>query len=133
MKGRKRQIVVDSMGLVHALLVTPASVQDRPGGRAALSALGEQPRLRLVLADDGYSGRPTVRHARSLGFEIEFSGSLKGSGFVPQRRRWVVERTFAWLVRCRRLRVDYDLRCESAAAWARAAMVRLMARRLARA
>lgn len=135
MKGRKRQIVVDSLGLIHALLVQPASVQDRPGGRAALSAPGEQPRLRLALtlADDGYSGGPTLKHARALGFEIQFSGSLKGSGFVPRKRRWVVERTFAWLVKRRRRRVDRDLRCESTAAWVRAAMVRLMARRLAKA
>lgn len=130
-KGRKRQIVVDSMGLVHALLVQPANVQDRPGGRAALSALGEQPRLERVLADDGHSGRPTLEHARALGFEIEFVGALKGSGFVLQKRRWVVERTFAWLLRCRRLRTDYDALCSSTAAWVRAAMIRLMLGRLA--
>ena len=109
----------------------PAHVQDRPGGRAALSALGKQPRLERVLADDGYSGRPTAEHARSLGFEIEFVGSLKGSGFVLQAGRWIVERTFAWLVKCRRLRTDYDLLCASTAAWIRTAMIRLTLGRLA--
>jgi transposase len=69
--------------------------------------------------------------ARSLGFEIQFVASLKGSGFTLQKRRWIVERTFAWLLKYRRLRTDYDLLCESTAAWIYAAMIKLMLRRLA--
>jgi putative transposase len=129
-KGRKRQIIVDSLGLIHVLVVEPADVQDRTGGKTALSKLAESPRLKLVLADDGYSGQPMKDLARSLGFEIEFVASLKGSGFTLQKRRWIVERTFAWLLKFRRLRTDYDLLCESTASWIYAAMIRLMLRRL---
>ena len=122
--------MVDSLGLVHALLVQPASVPDRTGGKMALRALGEQPRLKGVLADGGYSGRPMEDFARSLGYEIRFAGSLRG-GFKVQPKRWIVERTLSWLVKCRRLRVDYDQLCQTGVAWVQAAMIRIMLAKLA--
>lgn len=129
-KGRKRQVLVDSLGLIHGLPVQPADVQDRTGGKQALSSLGSRPRLRRVLADEGYSGGPMREHARGLGIEIEFVGGLKGSGFVLQPGRWVVERTLSWLVKCRRLRVDYDYLLQTTETWIYAAMIRLMLRRV---
>ena len=130
-KGRKRQVVVDTLGLIHALIVEAGDIQDRTGGKTVLSLLADSPRLKLVLADAAYRGEPMVEHAGELGFQIEFISSLKGSGFTPQARRWVVERTFAWLLKCRRLRVDYDTLCETTKAWIYLAMIRIMTRRLA--
>ena len=113
--------------------MVPASVGEPTGGEALLRGLAGSPRLTKALVDGGYAGAPMRELGQGLGIQAEVVGSLKGSGFVLQARRWVVERTFAWLVKCRRLRVDYEQEARTSTAWVHAAMVRLMAKRLAKA
>jgi putative transposase len=122
--------MVDSLGLVWALLVTAASVQDRDGGRWLLATVrGLLPRLREVIADSGFSRRFVEFVKRCCGWAVTITKKA-ADGFKIQPRRWVVERTFAWLVRYRRLTVDFERLPESSEAMIRAAMVHLMLRRL---
>ena len=134
-KGRKRHIVVDTLGLMVGIVVHGADVQDRDGAPLALAAIRHRwPWLRHVFADGGYSG-PKLRKALKGrgGWTIEIvkrSDAAKGFEVLP--RRWVVERTFAWLGRCRRLAKDWEASIASSEAWANIASIRLMTRRLAR-
>jgi transposase len=122
--------MVDSLGMVWALLVTAASVQDRDGGRWLLAtARGLLPRLREVIADSGFSRRFVEFVRRCCGRAVTITKKA-AEGFRIQPRRWVVERTFAWLVRYRRLIVDFERQPETSEAMIRAAMVHLMLRRL---
>lgn len=133
--GRKRHIVVDTLGLMVGLVIHAADIQDRDGAPAVLkSILRRWPWLRHVFADGGYAG-PKLRGAlQKVGkFTLEIikrSDSAKGFEVLP--RRWVVERTFAWLGRCRRLTKDFERTIASAEAWVFIANVRLLTRRLAR-
>jgi putative transposase len=129
-KGRKRFIGVDSLGLVWALLVTTADVQDRDGGCWLLGAVRHRlARVREVIADSGFSRRfqEFVRGVCRWAVSITTKAA---QGFVVQPRRWVVERTFAWFVRYRRLTVDYEYLPETSEAMILAAMTHLMLRRL---
>jgi transposase len=134
-KGRKRHIVTDTLGLLVGLVVHAACVQDRDGAPAVLKAVRARwPWLRHVFADGGYAG-PKLRAALGrLGtWTIEIvkrSDSARGFEVLP--RRWVVERTFAWLGRCRRLAKDWESSVASAEAWIFVAHIRLLTRRLAR-
>ncbi|MFD1981368.1 IS5 family transposase [Mesorhizobium newzealandense] len=134
--GRKRHIVVDTLGLLVGVVVHAADIQDRDGAPAVLkSILKRWPWLRHVFADGGYAG-PKLRGAlQKIGkFTMEIikrSDSAKGFEILP--RRWVVERTFAWLGRCRRLAKDFERSIESAQAWVLIANIRMLTRRLARA
>jgi transposase len=122
--------MVDSLGMVWALLVTAANVQDRDGGRWLLATVrGLLPRLREVIADSGFSRRFVEFVKRCCGWAVTITKKA-AEGFKIQPRRWVVERTFAWLVRYRRLIVDFERLPESSEAMIRAAMVHLMLRRL---
>jgi putative transposase len=122
--------MVDSLGMVWALLVTAASVQDRDGGRWLLALVrGLLPRLREVIADSGFSRRFVEFVRRCCGWAVTITKKA-ADGFKIQPRRWVVERTFAWLVRYRRLIVDFERLPESSEAMIRAAMTHLMLRRL---
>lgn len=118
--GRKRHIVVDTLGLMVGLVIHAADIQDRDGAPAVLkSILKRWPWLRHVFADSGYAG-PKLRGAlKKVGrFTLEIikrSDSVKGFAVLP--RRWVVERTFAWLGRCRRLAKDFERTVASAEAW----------------
>ena len=133
--GRKRHIVVDTLGLMVGLVIYPADIQDRDGAPAVLkSILKRWPWLRHVFADGGYAG-PKLRGAlQKVGkFTLEIikrSDTAKGFEVLP--RRWVVERTFAWLGRCRRLAKDVERTIVSAEAWVLIANIRLLTRRLAR-
>lgn len=130
MKGRKRFIAVDSLGLVWALLVVPASVQDRDGGRWLLALVrGLLARVREVIADAGFSRRFVEWVRRCCGWRV-FTTHNAPQGFKVQPRRWVVERTFGWLVRYRRLLVDHERLPETSEAMIHAAMIHLMIRRL---
>ena len=82
------------------------------------------PRLRKALVDGGYAGAPMADLGRGLGIEVKVARTEKGKGFQVVARRWVVERTFAWLVK-RRLRVDHEEQARTGVAWMQAAMVRL--------
>jgi transposase len=122
--------MVDSLGLAWAVLVTAASVQDRDGGRWLLALVrGRLPRLREVIADSAFSKRFVEWVRRFCGWAVTITKKA-AEGFVVQPRRWVVERTFAWLVRYRRLVVDFERLPESSGAMIRAAMIHLMLRRL---
>ncbi len=135
-KGRKRHIMVDVMGLLLAVVVHKASIQERAGAKLLLLRAVEKGfnRLELIWADGGYSGQPMIDWVRRLAgwvFEV-IKRSEEASGFVVLPRRWVVERTFGWLGRYRRLSKDYEELPETSEAMIYAAMVRIMLRRLAR-
>jgi transposase len=135
-KGKKRHILVDTLGLLLTAHVHPASVQDRDG---ALPLLQEARRLfpfiERIFADGAYQGPATAAAVRALGaWELEVvKRSDQAAGFVVLPKRWIVERTFAWLGRCRRLARDYETLARTALAFLRLAMIRLMLRRIARA
>lgn len=129
--GRKRHVVVDAMGLLLAVVVHSASVQDRDGARLVLARLaGKFPRLRLIWADAAYEA--AVDWARSFGgWALELVKKAADQvGFVVLPRRWVVERTFAWMVRSRRLARDYERLTASSEAMVQIAMIHLMLKRL---
>ena len=134
-KGRKRHIVTDTQGLLLAVLVHPANVQDCHGAVPLLRALGQRfPTLRYILADRVYRGQQLLKALDDCGpWTIEIVQRPKGvKGFQLLPRRWVVERTFAWLGRCRRLAKDFEATAASATAWILVAHMRLLSRRLAR-
>jgi len=129
--GRKRHIVVDTMGLLLAVVVHSASVQDRDGVKRVTAGLKARfPRLQLMWADGAYEA--AVGWAKQFGrFVLELVRKPAGQkGFILLPRRWVVERTFAWLMRSRRLSRDYERLTESSEAMVRLAMIHLMLRRL---
>ena len=134
--GRKRHLLVDTLGLVLLVMVTAADVQDRDGARTLLSVLATQfRRLRVIWADGGYAGALPgwVRGLRKWGkVRLEIVRKAKGQrGFAVVPWRWIVERTFAWLGRYRRLKSDYERLPETTEAIIHIAMIRLMVRRLA--
>jgi transposase len=131
--GRKRHVVVDTIGLLVVVLVTAASVQDRDGGRLVLDkARMAMPSIVLVWADGGYAGRCVEFARRMLRITLHIVKKPEGQRtFEVLPRRWVVERTLSWLVRCRRLDRDYERLPEHAEAMVRWAMIGLMTRRLA--
>ena len=134
-KGRKRHIVVDTLGLLVGVVVHAADIQDRDGAPAVLKSIRHScPWLRHVFADGGYAG-PKLRGALDRIGDwtlqiVKRSDTAKGFEVLP--RRWVVERTFAWLGRCRRLAKDWEKSVASAEAWINVAHIRLTTRRLAR-
>lgn len=134
-KGRKRHAVVDTIGMLFGLVVHAADVQDRDGAPLALKSIRHAcPWLRHVFADGGYAG-PKLRGAldRIGEWTIEIvKRSDTANGFEVLPRRWVVERTFAWLGRCRRLAKDWEQSIASSEAWINIAHIRLTTRRLAR-
>ena len=134
-KGRKRHIVTDTLGLMVGLVVHGADIQDRDGAPETLKSIRySHPWLRHIFADGGYAG-PKLRGAlKSSGdWTIEIvkrSDTAEGFEIIP--RRWVVERTFAWLNRCRRLAKDWEKTISSAEAWILISHIRMLTRRLAR-
>jgi transposase len=134
-KGRKRHILTDTLGLMVGSVVHAADIQDRDGAPAVLKTILKRwPWLRHVFADGGYAGPKLKGALQKIGtFTIEIVKRPEGAtGFELLPRRWVVERTFAWLGRCRRLAKDFEKTIESAEAWLLVAHIRLLTRRLAR-
>jgi transposase len=132
--GRKRHLIVDSLGLLLMVLVTPADVTDREAACGMLPhLLVRHRRIRLVWADGGYSGRLVdwARHKLRLTLEI-VKRSDDTRGFVVLPRRWCVERTLGWLMRSRRLARDYETQPATGQALVQWSMAMLMGRRLAR-
>lgn len=129
--GRKRHILVDTMGLILGVIVTAASVQDRDGAKMILTKLtGCLPRMILIWADGAYAGGliAWVREKFNIVLRIvRRSDDAKGFQVLP--RRWVVERTFGWLGRCRRMSKDYERLTETSEAFVYIAMIGIMLRR----
>jgi transposase len=132
-KGRKHHILVDTLGLLVAIDVHPADVQDRDGALKVIQRAKEKsPRLLQVWADGAYAGALVWSVvATCLCWLSIVRRSDDAKGFVVQRWRWIVERTFGWLQRSRRLSKDYEIRPDSASSWCYIVMTRLMSRRLA--
>ena len=132
--GRKRHIVVDTLGLLLAVVVTAASVDDARAAQAALGQLAEEdfPRLRLLWADQKYHNHALYGWlAGNAHYDLEVVRKPQGAaGFVLLPKRWVAERTFAWLKRCRRLSADRERTTRSAEAMIRLAMIHMMLNRL---
>jgi putative transposase len=133
-KGRKRHLIVDTLGLLLAVVVHSAGLQDRDGAKLVFERLVLHGfcRLQLVWADGGYAGKLIAWVGALAGWSLQIvkrCDELKGFHVLP--KRWIVERTFAWLVRFRRMSKDYEETTQSSEAWIRLAMIHLMLRRLA--
>ena len=138
MLGRKRHLVVDTLGLVLGVLVTPANVSD-PAGAAMLlpEVVGRFGRLRHFWADSTYAGLGILAKLREWflrrGLRVEVVRAKAGvKGFAVQPKRWIIERTFAWLTQNRRLVRDYEEREVNSEAMILIAMSKLMLKRLAK-
>ena len=134
-KGRKRHLLVDTLGLLLGVVVTPADTTERDGGKAVLSrVLVWLASLRLLWVDGGYTGELFANWVKTLRAKlavevVKRSDNVRGFKVLP--RRWVVERTFGWLMYQRRLVRDYERTLSSAEAWVYIAMIRIQIRRLA--
>ena len=139
MLGRKRHVLTDTLGLLLAVSVHAASVQDRDGAEALLrEARRSFPFIERIIADAGYQGRKMeAAVARTGRWELQIVRRCDRHRFVVLPKRWIpgssprTERTLAWISRCRRLARDYERHARKAAAFVRLAMIRLMLRRLA--
>jgi putative transposase len=134
-KGRKRHIVTDTQGFPLAVLVHAANIQDNHGAVPLLAALRRTfPKLRYVVADRVYRGPKLRKAIAAFGrWKIKIvTRSQRGGGFKPLPKRWVIERTFAWLGRNRRLAKDFERTIASSQAWFLIASVRLLCRRIAK-
>ncbi|MDE1149188.1 MAG: IS5 family transposase [Azospirillaceae bacterium] len=134
-KGRKRHIITDTNGLLVGAVVHGADIQDRDGAPSVLASIRAAfPWLRHVFADGGYAGDKLETALATMGnWTLEIiKRSDTAQGFVVLPKRWVVERTFAWLGRNRRLAKDFERGTDTATAWIFTASVKLLTRRLAR-
>ena len=133
-KGRKRHLLVDTEGLVLSAFVSAAHVSDQEGARWLLA--GKKPflpRLEVIWGDGAYGGEPLARWCQDQGnWRVEVVPKSTKRGFEVAPRRWVVERTFAWLGRYRRLSKDYERRVQTSEVLLLIATGHLMLRRLAR-
>jgi len=137
-KGRKRHLAVDSLGLILGLLITTADVQDRAAGKTLIQGLVRWfGRLQIIWADGGYLGQlvPWVKQLRPYGkLKLEIVRRCdKAAGFRVLPKRWIVERTFGWFYKSRRLCRDYEVRLDHSEAMIRISMIRIMVRSLANA
>ena len=124
-------MIVDTVGLIVALVVHPANIQDRDGGKLLIRQLGTRfRRLQLIFADGGYAGRFVDWTRGWYGRFVEIVKRPASSGFVVLPKRWIVERTFAWLGKYRRLSKDYETLTQSSEAMIAIAMINLMVHRL---
>src|SRR5437867_10533521 len=134
--GRKRHVAVDCLGLILAILITPAAVQDRDAAKSLVKFMVTMNgRLQIIWADGGYLGALVqwVKQLRPFGkLKLEIvRRSDRTKGFKVLPKRWIVERTFGWLSKSRRLCRDYEVRLDHSEAMIRICMIRLMLRRLA--
>jgi putative transposase len=134
-KGRKRHLLVDALGLPIAWYVTPADLSDSQGARRLLGGLAFfLPRLKKLWADAAYRGKEVADWCRQqgAGWDLEIVKREPGRrGFVVQPRRWIVERSFAWLSRNRCLAKDYERKVQTSETLIELAAIRLILRRLA--
>ena len=134
--GRKRHLAVDSLGLILAIAITSAAVQDRDAAKGLITLLTTMyTRVQIIWADGGYLGALVqwVKQLRPFGkLRLEIvrrCDHAKGFKLLP--KRWIVERTFGWLYKSRRLARDYEVRIDHSEAMIRSCMIRLMIKRLA--
>lgn len=148
-KGRKRHLVTDVLGLLLAVHVTPADVQDRDGAFPVVAAaMAKCSTIKAVFADNAYGGSCAERLRADHGLHVEIAqrpgsksvlrwqdGPQQSAepvkGFVPVRKRWVIERTNSWTDRSRRLSKEYDRRLDVATAWVWLTHAKLLLRRVA--
>jgi putative transposase len=135
-KGRKRHLAVDTLGLVLAVMITSAAIQDRDAAKSLISTLAKWfGRLQIIWADGGYLGALVqwVKQLRPFGrLHLEIVRRCdRAKGFKVLPKRWIVERTFGWFYKSRRLRTDYEVRLDHSEAMIRICMIRIMVRRLA--
>lgn len=132
-KGHKRHILVDTLGWLLQVVVSAANVSEKAGALLILEKIvGQFPRLVKIFADGGYEGKDFTQKAKDdhhLDLEVVKRKQSKGFQVLPWR--WIVERTLAWIVRHRRLTIDYEALPATSEAFIYAAMVRIMVRRLA--
>jgi putative transposase len=130
-KGRKRHIVVDTLGLLIGVIVTSAAVSDSAGARQLLRQMRHRfPRLRCIMADASYQGTLVDCVKRTLDCLLQIvrrDPSVKGFAVLP--KRWIVERTFSWFNNYRRLSKDYEYRIDTSETMIQLAMIRLMLKR----
>jgi putative transposase len=136
-KGRKRHLLVDTLGLPLSVYVTSADVQDRVGAQCLLAGIKVLlPCLKKIWADGAYTGEKLARWCKEQGgWELEIverSSSADSEGFAVLPHRWMVERTFGWLIRNRRLNKDYERLVQTSETFIEVAMIRLILKRLAR-
>jgi len=133
--GRKRHLLVDTLGLILEVAVTSAAVQDRDGARSVLGSLRQNwSRLTQVWADGGYAGELVnwvwrLRPQRRVHLDIVKRNERRG-GFHVLPKRWIVERTFGWLMKFRRLRSDYERLTSHSRAMIQLAMINIVLRRV---
>ena len=124
-------MIVDTLGLIVALVVHPADVQDRDGARLLIRQLGTRwRRLQLIFADGGYAGKFVDWTRGWFGRFIEIVKRPSSNRFIVLPKRWIVERTFAWLGKYRRLSKDYETLKQSSECMVLIAMINLMLHRL---
>jgi transposase len=132
-KGKKRHVLVDTQGLLMQAIVHAADVQDRGGGVLLMASMfGLFPFLLKLYADSGYQG-PKFQHGLSRvcrQVNVEIVKRSDATRFVVLPKRWIVERTIAWLNRCRRLAKDWERLNRNALAFLRWTSIRLMVRKL---
>jgi putative transposase len=133
--GRKRHLLVDTLGMVLGAVVTPADCPERDGAQLVLQQVGGWFKgLRKLWVDGGYTGETFAQWVRAQWPKLEVEVVKRSdavTGFEVLPRRWIVERTFGWLMRQRRLVRDYERTEASAESWIHLAMIRIQLRRLA--
>mgnify|MGYP005864290653 CR=1 FL=1 len=132
MNGRKRHLLVDVLGLILAVVVHPANLQDRDGARLVFErARGRFPRLKKIWADGGYAGQLVEWVKSSFRWVLQIvRRSAEACGFEALPHRWIVERTFGWFNRYRRLSKDYEFLPDTSESMIYIAMIHLMLKRL---
>jgi putative transposase len=124
-------LIVDTLGLIVALVVHPANIQDRDGAKLLIRQLGTRfRRLQVIFADGGYAGKFVDWTYRWYGRLVEIVKRPASTRFVVLPKRWIVERTFAWLGKYRRLSKDYETSTHSSETMIVIAMINLMVHRL---
>jgi putative transposase len=131
--GRKRHVLVDTLGLLLSVDVHPACVQDRDGAQTLLREARKRfPFIERIVGDGGYQGPKMAAVVKRTGaWTVQIVKRSDISGFVVLPKRWIVERTLAWISRNRRLCRDYERHVRKVVAFIRLAMIRIMLRRLA--
>ena len=132
MKGRKRHLLVDTLGLIWGLIVHGADVQDRDGARLVVKSASQNlPKLQIVWADGAYAGQLIEWVKQTCGWLLEIiKRSDDASGFEVLPKRWIAERTFGWFNWYRRLSKDYEELVPNSEAMIRVCMIHRMLRHL---